>query len=112
MLVGEVQGRPITAPHPPSDPATPLILFLDRNVAASSVGALAVGTVTVPFTPPIAPPLLISLSAFFVPALTPILAPLITLLLRIANTDLRATVLTNPELDLRLSHRGGGHEKR
>jgi len=104
MLAVEVQGRSITAPDPPSNGAAPFILFLDRNVAASSVVALAIGTVTLPFTPSIAPPLFISLSAFFVPTLTPILTPLITLPLRIANPNLRATILTNSELDLRLSH--------
>jgi hypothetical protein len=101
-------GRALTAAaNSPRHRVTPIILFPNGNVSATS----PVGTVGLLLTPSISPPLLIGPSAFCLSALTPMFTSLRAFKLRVANADLRATVCSNTKIDLRLSERGCGDQE-
>jgi hypothetical protein len=109
MLHGSSDGRggSIAATDPPGHGPTPIILFPNGDVPA----ALAVSAIAAFLTPGVPAPFFVRPGTLFLAALAPILAALIPLLLRIANADLRTAIWPDPELQLRLSQRGGADKK-
>jgi len=97
--------RSVAAANPPCHRTTPAVLLHDGDIPA----ALLVGTIAPLIASGVAPPLLVC--TLGVPALTPALAPLAFLLLRITNTDLRATIGANAELNGWLSDRRRADEE-
>jgi hypothetical protein len=87
--------KSIAAANPPNLSATPTVSFFNGDIpAAFFVGSIA---------PSIPPPLLIRAFAFSISALLPPLTTLAFLLLRITNTNLRATIRADAKLKLWLS---------
>jgi hypothetical protein len=91
--------RLVATTNPPNLSATPTIPFFDSDVPA----AFFVATIAAIIAPSISPTLLIRSFTFSISALLPPLTALAFLLLRITNTNLRATVWTNAKLKLWLS---------